>query len=71
MGFPMSIIEGFSLMSSVTCYLLMPMLYNIYNSLALPLWIGFVLCILGLSCSFYIYNLTTTAEDQGIIHVIL
>jgi hypothetical protein len=71
MGFPMSIIEVFSLMSSVICYMLMPMLYNIYNSLALPLWLGFVLCLLGLGCSFYIYNLTIVAEEQGVIHVAL
>lgn len=69
MGFPMSVIECFSLLSSVVCYLLMPQLYNVYSSLALPLWIGFVLCTLGLGCSFYIYRLTNNAENSGVVHV--
>lgn len=69
MGFPMAIISVVGLLSSGACYSLTPIVYNYKGGLALPFWLSFILCILGLTAALVIIAVTRYAERENLISV--
>lgn len=69
MAFPMAIISVAGLLSSGACYSLTPIMYNYKKTLALPFWISFIFCVLGLAAGLVIVAITRYAEKKKIIAV--
>ena len=69
MGMPFSIITLTSLLSSAICYVTMPLVYNIYKSLAFSLWLAFFFCSLAMVGALIVGAVTVKAEREGLVNV--
>ena len=66
---PMAIFAFIDLVASAGCYLTSPILYNVHNELALPLWVAFVFCSVSLICAFVALAITYYGETHGMVRV--
>ena len=65
----MAVLGLLALLSSATCYLTTPIMYNVHGTLSLPLWIAFLFCAFATLCAYSTVALTRYGEVHGLINV--
>lgn len=69
MGTPMAMVNIVSLLASAVTYLSTPVIYNMTQQLAYPMWTTFAFCFFALVCGMMAGAVTIYGEKHALISV--